>query len=252
MYLPGPVPLQPRLNKMVLLCSKAYNFSLEAVIGTCRDIFGFLRSSVFIWTQEVQNSVHGSLRKFCLKRTTLTWKQAWLAFMSSSVNFKWLLTFDLWGVKSSWPSPDLHPTWTWTWAWQQVSKICSLCMHWFIDVKLSYTHSYLRLNSMDWGTHRRSLISNFFRKPAGHWKLHSVPRNDFHFQQLIVSNHWLKLWSLKSIYYRQINFPSSQNHSSPSGDPIMDGVLTTNDDGDLDYGQYEEDRGFYPSGGEVR
>ena len=49
-----------------------------------------------------------------------------------------------------------------------------------------------------WGTHRRSLISNFFRKPAGHWKLHSVPRNDFHFQQLIVSNHWLKLWSFKS------------------------------------------------------
>ena len=29
---------------------------------------------------------------------------------------------------------------------------------------------------------------------------------------------------------------------------MMDGVLTTNDDGDLDYGQYDEDRGFYPSG----
>ena len=31
----------------------------------------------------------------------------------------------------------------------------------------------------------------------------------------------------------------------------MDGVLTTNDDGDLDYGQYHEDRDFYTSGGEV-
>ena len=28
-------------------------------------------------------------------------RQAWLAFMSSSVNFKWLLTFELWVVKST-------------------------------------------------------------------------------------------------------------------------------------------------------
>ena len=34
--------VQPRLNKMVLLCLEAYNSSLEAGIVTCRDIFGFL------------------------------------------------------------------------------------------------------------------------------------------------------------------------------------------------------------------
>ena len=42
---------------------EAYNSSLEAVIGACRDIFGFLRFSAFISFQEVQDSLHGSLRK---------------------------------------------------------------------------------------------------------------------------------------------------------------------------------------------
>ena len=70
------VYIQPRLNKMVLLCLEAYNSGLEACIGTCRDIVGFLRFSAFIWAQEVQNSVHWSLRKLCLKRATLTWKWA--------------------------------------------------------------------------------------------------------------------------------------------------------------------------------
>ena len=40
--------LQPRLDKFVLLRLKAYNSSLEAAIGTCRTIFGFLRFSAFI------------------------------------------------------------------------------------------------------------------------------------------------------------------------------------------------------------
>lgn len=31
----------------------------------------------------------------------------------------------------------------------------------------------------------------------------------------------------------------------------MDGVLTTDGDGDLDYGHYHEDGGFYPSDGQV-
>ena len=43
-----PGTLQPRLNKMVLLCLEAYNSGLEAGIGTCRDIVGFLRISAFI------------------------------------------------------------------------------------------------------------------------------------------------------------------------------------------------------------
>ena len=68
--------IQPRLNKFVLLRWVARNSSLEADIGTYRDIVGFLRSSAFIWTQEVQNSVHGSQGKLCLKRATLTWKWA--------------------------------------------------------------------------------------------------------------------------------------------------------------------------------
>ena len=44
--------IQPRLNKMALLCLEAYISGLEAAIGTCRDIFGFLRFSAFILTQE--------------------------------------------------------------------------------------------------------------------------------------------------------------------------------------------------------
>ena len=40
--------IQPRLNKFVLLRLEAYNSGLEAGIGTCRDIFGFLRFSAFI------------------------------------------------------------------------------------------------------------------------------------------------------------------------------------------------------------
>ena len=40
--------LQPRLNKFVLLRLEAYKSGLEAGIGTCRDIFGFLRFSAFI------------------------------------------------------------------------------------------------------------------------------------------------------------------------------------------------------------
>ena len=31
----------------------------------------------------------------------------------------------IWLSWPSWPSPDLHPTWTWTWAWQQT------CTCWF-------------------------------------------------------------------------------------------------------------------------
>ena len=42
-------------------------------------------------------------------------------------------------------------------------------------------------------------------------------------------------------------FPSSQIHSLPSADPIMESVLNTNDDGDLDYTHYDEDRGLYSS-----
>ena len=42
------IKVQPRLNKFVLLCLEAYNSGLEAGIGTCRDIFGFLRFSAFI------------------------------------------------------------------------------------------------------------------------------------------------------------------------------------------------------------
>ena len=68
--------IQPRLDKFVLLRLKAYNSSLEAAIGTCRTIFGFLRFSALIWAQEVQDFVHGTLRKLCLKRATLKWKWA--------------------------------------------------------------------------------------------------------------------------------------------------------------------------------
>ena len=62
------------LKKNARLRLEAYNSSLEAAVGACRDIFGFLRFSAFIWAQEVQDSVHGSLRKSCLKRATLPWK----------------------------------------------------------------------------------------------------------------------------------------------------------------------------------
>ena len=40
------------LKKNARLRLEAYISSLEAAIGTCRDIFGFLRFSAFIWAQE--------------------------------------------------------------------------------------------------------------------------------------------------------------------------------------------------------
>ena len=44
-------------------------------------------------------------------------KQAWLAFMSSSVNFKWLLTFELWGVKSTLKCHVLPLNFSWNHPW---------------------------------------------------------------------------------------------------------------------------------------
>ena len=64
----------PKKNARLRL--ETNNFSLEGAIGICKTIFGFLRFSAFIWAQEVQNSVHWSLKKLCLKRATLTWKWA--------------------------------------------------------------------------------------------------------------------------------------------------------------------------------
>ena len=60
--------------------------------------------------------------------------KTWLALVSSSNDFKWLLTLTCeeklrrapysphtWLIHTypSWASTDLHLTWTWTWAWQQ-------------------------------------------------------------------------------------------------------------------------------------
>ena len=42
-------------QKNARLRLEAYNSSLEAAIGTCRDIFRILRFSAFIWAQEVQD-----------------------------------------------------------------------------------------------------------------------------------------------------------------------------------------------------
>ena len=54
------------------MCSKAYNSSLEAAIGTSRGSFQILRLSAFILAQEVQYYVKASPRKLPLKLATLT------------------------------------------------------------------------------------------------------------------------------------------------------------------------------------
>ena len=56
---------------MVLLRLEAYNSGLEACIGTFRDIFGFLRFSAFIWTQEQDHFTLKWMRKLRLKLGTL-------------------------------------------------------------------------------------------------------------------------------------------------------------------------------------
>ena len=54
-------------NEIFLVIKFAYT-------NACRDIFGFLWFSALIWDQEVQDSVHRSMRKSRLKRATLSAK----------------------------------------------------------------------------------------------------------------------------------------------------------------------------------
>ena len=56
---------------MALLCLEAYNSGLEAAIGTCRNIFGFLRFSAIILTQEQDHFTFKWMRKLRLKLGTL-------------------------------------------------------------------------------------------------------------------------------------------------------------------------------------
>ena len=46
------------------------NFSFKAALETWRAIFGVFRFSSFIWSWEVQNFLHGTLRQSRLKRAT--------------------------------------------------------------------------------------------------------------------------------------------------------------------------------------
>ena len=57
------------LKKKARLRLEAHNSSLEAAIGTCRDILDSLGSQLSF---EPKKSVHGSLKKSSLKRATLT------------------------------------------------------------------------------------------------------------------------------------------------------------------------------------
>ena len=56
-------------------------------------------------------------------------KQAWLTFMSSSVNFKWLLTFELWGVKSTLKCHVLPLNFSWNHPWPFLTHITSSWVH---------------------------------------------------------------------------------------------------------------------------
>ena len=58
--------------KTDVLCLKAHISCLEADIEICKDSFGIVMSSAFLWWQKYFDFVHAILRKLHIKRVTHT------------------------------------------------------------------------------------------------------------------------------------------------------------------------------------